>query len=87
MITYDVTVTREDGLWVADVHGNALGPAATDTEHFADLNVEVRDLIAGLADTDPDDLGLRWQYMIGGQSETCSESHNQRVHQLARKAG
>jgi hypothetical protein len=33
---YDVTVTREDGLWVADIAGEGLGPAATDTERFGD---------------------------------------------------
>ena len=30
--TYTVTVTREDGLWVAVVA--ELNPAATDVEHF-----------------------------------------------------
>jgi hypothetical protein len=68
---YDVTVTREDGLWVADIAGEGLGPAATDTEHFGDLDVEVRDLIAGLAGTDPDALDLAWRYVINGQDVTA----------------
>lgn len=70
MTTYGVMVTREDGLWVADIHGEGLGPAATDVERFADLDVEVRDLIAGLTDTDPDSFGLTWQYLISGVDAT-----------------
>ena len=42
MRTYDVTVTREDNLWVADIVELT---AATDVVRFADLDVEVRDLI------------------------------------------
>jgi len=55
---YEVTVSREDDLWVAVVAG--LVPAATDVEHFGDLETEVRDLIAGLTDSDPDDFALTW---------------------------
>jgi hypothetical protein len=46
MTSYDVTVTREDTLWVA--HADNVG--ATDVEHFQDLEVEVRDYIAGMTD-------------------------------------
>lgn len=70
MTTYDVTVTREDDAWVADIHGAQLGPAATDVDRFADLDVEVRDLIAGLTDTDPDSIDLTWQYVIDGVDVT-----------------
>ncbi|MBO0832250.1 MAG: MerR [Actinobacteria bacterium] len=70
MRMYEVTVIREDGVWVADLHGDGLGPAATQTERFADLDVEVRDLIAGLTDTDPDSFGLAWRYVFGGQDVT-----------------
>ncbi|HEU5416238.1 MAG TPA: hypothetical protein VFV41_01020 [Streptosporangiaceae bacterium] len=70
MTTYDVTVTREDDLWVADITGEGLGPAATDVERFADLDTEVRDLIAGLTDADPGSLGLAWRYEIGGEDVT-----------------
>ncbi|MGH4019944.1 MAG: winged helix-turn-helix transcriptional regulator [Pseudonocardiaceae bacterium] len=63
MKTYDVTVTREDNLWVADIAGMT---AATDMPRFADLDVEVRDLIAGLTDADPDDFTIRWRYVING---------------------
>lgn len=48
MTAYHVTVTRDSGLWAAVVDG--LPPhvvGATDVERFADLDVEVRDLIAG----------------------------------------
>jgi len=70
MSGYQVEVTREDGLWVADIWGPELGPAATDTVHFADLESEVRDLIAGLTDTEPGDFELTWRYTIGGADMT-----------------
>lgn len=70
MNIYEVTVIREDGMWVADIHGEGLGPAATQTERFADLDMEVRDLIAGLTDTDPDSFALAWRYLFGGQDVT-----------------
>lgn len=41
--TYEVWVTREDSLWVADVRGLRHLLGATDVEHFADLDQEVRD--------------------------------------------
>jgi DNA-directed RNA polymerase specialized sigma24 family protein len=72
MNTYRVEVTREDGLWVADIWGPELGPAATDIVHFADLETEVRDLIAGLTDTDPREFGLTWRYSIGGADMTST---------------
>lgn len=70
MKVYDVTVTREDNLWVADIHDDDLGPAATDTENFSDLDDEVRDLIAGLTDGDPDSFDIRWRYEINGKDVT-----------------
>ncbi len=70
MSSYQVEVTREDGLWVADIWATELGPAATDTVHFADLEAEVRDLIAGLTDSEPDDFELVWRYNIGGADMT-----------------
>lgn len=68
MTAYEVTVGREDNLWVAVVSG--LLPAATDVEHFSDLDTEVRDLIAGLTDADPDDFAINWRYEIGGKDIT-----------------
>ncbi len=70
MTTYEVTVIREDGVWVADINGDWLGPAATQTDRFADLDTEVRDLIAGLTDTDPDSFGLAWRYVLDGRDVT-----------------
>jgi hypothetical protein len=70
MSSYQVEVTREDGLWVADIWAPELGPAATDTVHFADLEAEVRDLIAGLTDSEPEDVELTWRYTIGGTDMT-----------------
>lgn len=71
MTIYEVTVTRDDGLWAAVINGlppQAIG--ATDVERFADLDTEVRDLIAGLTDTDPDSFGLAWRYEFGGRDVT-----------------
>jgi hypothetical protein len=62
MSSYQVAAARENGLWVADIRGPGLGPAATDTVHFADLEAEVRDLVAGLTGTHPDGLDLTWRY-------------------------
>lgn len=68
---YNVTVTRDDNLWVSTVHGlPAHLLAVTDVEHFTDLDVEVRDLIAGLTDTDPDDFAINWRYEINGHDVT-----------------
>ncbi|GAA1243130.1 hypothetical protein GCM10009676_30830 [Prauserella halophila] len=57
---YDVVVTREDGLWVAVVDGLAGG--ATDVDRMRDLEPDVRDLIAGLRDLDPEDFEITWHY-------------------------
>lgn len=68
---YTVTVTREDNLWVADIDGmpsNFIG--ATDVERFSDLDIEVRDLIAGLTDADPDDFAINWRYVVNGHDVT-----------------
>jgi hypothetical protein len=71
MTMYEVTVTRDAGLWAAVITGlppHVLG--ATDVERFAELDTEVRDLIAGLTDTDPDSFGLAWRYVLDGQDVT-----------------
>lgn len=60
---YHVTVTREDNLWVAVVHDLPAG--ATDVSRMVDLEPEVRDLIAGLEDLDPDDFEISWHYRQG----------------------
>jgi hypothetical protein len=60
--TYTVTVTREDGLWVAVVA--EITPAATDVEHFNDLEPAIRDLIGGLTDKDSEfgDFRVNWTF-------------------------
>jgi hypothetical protein len=71
MTTYEVIVTRDSGLWAAVVSG--LPPrmvGATDVDRFADLDQEVRDLIAGLTDSAPDSFRLRWRYVIDGRDVT-----------------
>ena len=71
MTTYRVTVEREDQLWTALVEGlphRAFG--ATDTNHFADLDEMVRDLIATLTDGDPESFDLEWHYAQNGVDYT-----------------
>jgi DNA-directed RNA polymerase specialized sigma24 family protein len=63
-----VTVTREDGLWVAVVDGLAGG--ATDVEHFDELDTEVRDLVAGLTDVDPHEFDIEWHFQQNGHDYT-----------------
>jgi hypothetical protein len=71
MTSYDVTVTRDGGLWAAVIDGlPSRMVGATDVERFADLDVEVRDLIAGLTDTTPDSFGLRWRYVTDDRDVT-----------------
>jgi hypothetical protein len=79
MTSYDVNVTRDGSLWAAVVVGlptHVVG--ATDVEHFADLDTEVRDLIAGLTDAAPGSLDLRWQYVGGGRAVTEAAPGNAR---------
>jgi hypothetical protein len=66
--TYRVVVTREDNLWVAVVDG--LPGGATDVARMVDLETEVRDLIAGLRDVDPDDFEINWHYEQGSHDLT-----------------
>jgi hypothetical protein len=71
MTTYEVTVTRDSGLWVASVAGlSSSSFGVTDVEHFTDLDTEVRDLISGLTDRDPDSFDIEWRYMIDGDDVT-----------------
>lgn len=66
MTSYDVTVTRDDNLWVAAVNG----VGATDVEHFSDLDVEVRDYIAGMTDAESDAFDIHWRYEVNGRDVT-----------------
>lgn len=71
MMIYEAEVTRDDGVWAVVVHG--LPPhiiGATDVEHFRDLGAEVRDLIAGLTQTDLDSFDITWRFVIDGRDVT-----------------
>lgn len=69
--TYDVTVFREGELWVADIRD--LG--TTDTPHFAEMELYVRDYISGMSDVEPESFDLRWFYRATeeGPSEPLKE--------------
>lgn len=71
MTTYQVTVRRADRQWAVVIDG--LPPrviGAIDVDRFADLDAEVRDLIAGLTDADPVSFVLHWVYIVGDQDVT-----------------
>ncbi|HTZ91285.1 MAG TPA: hypothetical protein VMB74_02715 [Streptosporangiaceae bacterium] len=71
MATYPVNVTRDSGLWVAEVDGLPPGTiGVTDVQRFADLGSEVRDLVAGLTQADPTSFKLTWRYVIDEQDVT-----------------
>ncbi|UNX54503.1 hypothetical protein MF406_16690 [Georgenia sp. TF02-10] len=55
---YTVKVSREGRYWVAEVADVPGG--ATETERLADLDHEVRDLLAGLLDVDEGSLELAY---------------------------
>lgn len=64
--TYGVTVQREGQLWTATVDGLPGNTnTATDVEQFADLEAEVRDFIATVADTASEAFDLVWRYTQG----------------------
>ena len=60
---YAVTVSREDGLWVAVVEG--LPGGATDVERFDDLRGAVHDLIGTLLDVEPGNFWVQWRFRQG----------------------
>jgi len=60
MTSYTVTVSREEPWWVAVVRG--LPGGATEARRLNQLEIEVRDLIAGLTDSSEDAFELDWTY-------------------------
>jgi len=62
-----VTVSREEPWWVAVVAG--LPGGATEARRLDQLEVEVRDLIAGLTDADEDSFDLTWEYSLQPEVE------------------
>lgn len=73
MACYDVTITREDDLWVAVVHGlpeHVVG--AFDGERLAELVDDAAEVVAGLTDTDAGQIELRWRFEVNGRDVTDS---------------
>ncbi|GAA1742303.1 hypothetical protein GCM10009809_42010 [Isoptericola hypogeus] len=72
---HKVTVTREGKWWVAEVDG-VLG-GATETQRLADLEEEVRDLLAGLLDADDDSFELKWDLsaVLGPEGQAMWEAY------------
>ncbi|WP_339125547.1 hypothetical protein [Pseudonocardia sp. D17] len=61
-------MTHENDLWVAVVDGLPAGMnSATDVERFADLDAEVRDLIAGLLDVGRHSFDVDWRFADGAR--------------------
>ena len=87
MTTYEVTVRREGGLWAAVIDGlppNVIG--AMDIDRFADLDAEVRELIADLTDSDPGSFNLYWQYVIGDEDVTVEVTRLRHAELALRQA-
>lgn len=71
MATYTVTVTREDDLWVAVVHG--LPPTtsgAMDYQHLAELHDDIPLFIADLVSVDDADVTVAYRYEVNGRDVT-----------------
>ncbi len=81
---YSVTVSREDGLWVAVVEGVPAG--ATDVERFEELREAVRDLISTLLDVEPDSFWIEWHYRQGSLDLTDLIEHLREWEDLAERA-
>jgi len=80
MKTFKVQVLRESPYWVAVVDGVPGG--AAEARSLSSLEVEVRDLLAGLLDMDEGSLSLEWDYSkgLGGSAELLAD------YEAARKA-
>lgn len=60
--TYEVTVTREDDLWVAVAQGLPVGVVgAADVDHFTDVEDGIREVLADLTNTGPTDFDVVWR--------------------------
>ncbi|WP_163543808.1 MerR [Occultella kanbiaonis] len=59
-VTYKVDVSREGRYWVAEVEGVPGG--ATEVRRLSELDDEVRDLVSGLLDVDPDDVAVQYDF-------------------------
>lgn len=79
---YTVDVHREDNKWIAIVA--EVRAAATEVDDFAELDTEVRDLVSGLQDREPDSFELEWRFSQGGRDYT--ESVNALQHWEAETA-
>ncbi|HEU5418077.1 MAG TPA: hypothetical protein VFV41_10335 [Streptosporangiaceae bacterium] len=63
---------------------NVIG--AADVDRFADLDAEVRELIADLTDSDPRSFSLFWQYVIGDEDVTVEVSRLRNAELALRQA-
>jgi hypothetical protein len=70
-----VRVSREGKWWVGEVP-EVLG-AATEVTQLSDLEVEIRDLLAGLLDLDDDDLELSWDMseILGSEGQEVWDAY------------
>lgn len=68
MDVYEVDVTREGPYWVGKVRG--LRGGATEARRLDRLDVEVRDLIAGLLDIDEGSIELHYNYETALQRQS-----------------
>lgn len=87
MASYQARVRRESRRWAVVIDGlppNVIG--AADVDRFADLDAEVRELIADLTDSDPRSFSLFWQYVIGDEDVTVEVSRLRNAELALRQA-
>ena len=75
MTTYTVTVTREENLWVADASSGAVGPAAMDYEHLAELHDDMPSFLADLLGVDENDVVIEYRYVVNERDVTDELGH------------
>lgn len=75
MTTYTVTVTREENLWVADASSDAVGPAAMDYEHLAELHDDMPSFLADLLGVDENDVVIEYRYVVNERDVTDELGH------------
>lgn len=76
MTTYNVTVTHEDNLWVADVANTPSHVVGVmDYEHLADLHADVASFIADLLNVSETEVAVEYHYEVGGRDVTAALRH------------
>jgi hypothetical protein len=79
---YSVEVKREGKWWIGVVP--VIKGAATEVKQLSELEIEVRDLIAGLLDVDEDNFDLDWDMsaVLGSKGQATWNAYRRERDQL-----